>query len=279
MFYFYFLLLSVFFIFHAFFLFLLRSLFFFFFFFFFLMIRRPPRSTLFPYTTLFRSIGRLRDGGEDRAHVVEGGAGVGAGAEDAADGIDAFELALASGLLDVARGDQPGALGTGIDERVLAEQVDDAGNSAGKGVEESERVQRENFLGGAGDAEALADVGLGLLESERRGLATNGDALTELAKFVALEFFLEFGLTGENDLKKIVVGSFEIEEEPDFLENLGGKTLGLINHEDRSRAGAVTLQKPILKTDQLFTLGGGIAGGSEERRVGEEGRSRWAPDH
>src|SRR3712207_8595056 len=28
-----------------------------FFFFFFLMIRRPPRSTLFPYTTLFRSLG------------------------------------------------------------------------------------------------------------------------------------------------------------------------------------------------------------------------------
>src|SRR5438270_8872365 len=33
----------------------LRMLYFFFFFFFFLMIRRPPRSTLFPYTTLFRS--------------------------------------------------------------------------------------------------------------------------------------------------------------------------------------------------------------------------------
>src|SRR2546422_11502791 len=33
--------------------------------FFFLMIRRPPRSTLFPYTTLFRSIGpgRQRPGG------------------------------------------------------------------------------------------------------------------------------------------------------------------------------------------------------------------------
>src|SRR5689334_24161455 len=30
--------------------------------FFFLMIRRPPRSTLFPYTTLFRS---ARDGAED----------------------------------------------------------------------------------------------------------------------------------------------------------------------------------------------------------------------
>src|SRR5580692_12409606 len=33
-------------------------LFFSFFFFFFLMIRRPPRSTLFPYTTLSRSCGR-----------------------------------------------------------------------------------------------------------------------------------------------------------------------------------------------------------------------------
>src|SRR6266478_9377797 len=29
-------------------------------FFFFLMIRRPPRSTLFPYTTLFRSHARAR---------------------------------------------------------------------------------------------------------------------------------------------------------------------------------------------------------------------------
>src|SRR2546429_9049379 len=29
--------------------------------FFFLMIRRPPRSTLFPYTTLFRSFFRLLD--------------------------------------------------------------------------------------------------------------------------------------------------------------------------------------------------------------------------
>src|SRR2546425_6352552 len=30
--------------------------------FFFLMIRRPPRSTLFPYTTLFRSLSSLAQG-------------------------------------------------------------------------------------------------------------------------------------------------------------------------------------------------------------------------
>src|SRR2546430_16394399 len=37
---------------------LFRSLVTFLLFFFFLMIRRPPRSTLFPYTTLFRSFQR-----------------------------------------------------------------------------------------------------------------------------------------------------------------------------------------------------------------------------
>src|SRR3712207_8750022 len=46
--------------------------------FFFLMIRRPPRSTLFPYTTLFRSVVLDRDGlrvahaaGPDRVVGVE----------------------------------------------------------------------------------------------------------------------------------------------------------------------------------------------------------------
>src|SRR5688572_31007736 len=36
-------------------------------FFFFLMIRRPPRSTLFPYTTLFRSVLPADRGADDRA--------------------------------------------------------------------------------------------------------------------------------------------------------------------------------------------------------------------
>src|SRR5256885_3890881 len=36
------------------------------------MIRRPPRSTLFPYTTLFRSLGHLRvvQAGGDQQHAV-----------------------------------------------------------------------------------------------------------------------------------------------------------------------------------------------------------------
>src|SRR5260221_14206508 len=41
-----------------------------FFFFFFLMIRRPPRSTLFPYTTLFRSRQSAETNGRDKTFLV-----------------------------------------------------------------------------------------------------------------------------------------------------------------------------------------------------------------
>src|SRR5688572_32708806 len=40
--------------------------------FFFFMIRRPPRSTLFPYTTLFRSAGILRNAGGRSVTVPQG---------------------------------------------------------------------------------------------------------------------------------------------------------------------------------------------------------------
>src|SRR2546426_12059860 len=54
-------------------------------FFFFLMIRRPPRSTLFPYTTLFRSAGaeRSRQFDHARADRPAGDAGGAGGARRA----------------------------------------------------------------------------------------------------------------------------------------------------------------------------------------------------
>src|SRR5256885_8401010 len=50
------------------------------------MIRRPPRSTLFPYTTLFRSQGL-----EEEGHAVE----------TAADGAAALDLVLAGPAYDL----------------------------------------------------------------------------------------------------------------------------------------------------------------------------------
>src|SRR5438309_4564193 len=41
--------------------------------FFFLMMRRPPRSTLFPYTTLFRSLAVVTPAGRIRLGMLPGG--------------------------------------------------------------------------------------------------------------------------------------------------------------------------------------------------------------
>src|SRR3712207_7376177 len=71
---------------------------------FFLMIRRPPRSTLYPYTTLFRSI-------RARAHVDLAPPAAGAGGAHAADPFRAhFCLAAAHARRP---GADPGGRGAG----------------------------------------------------------------------------------------------------------------------------------------------------------------------
>src|SRR2546422_7749979 len=64
-----------------------------FFLFFFLMIRRPPRSTLFPYTTLFRSCRSQRD-----------------------IAVLLFRVGVALGFQGAERGDELGAGLRGLDE-------------------------------------------------------------------------------------------------------------------------------------------------------------------
>src|SRR5256885_10271440 len=92
-------------------------------FFFFLMIRRPPRSTLFPYTTLFRSLvpcghrvllGRRAPAGarvvDEDVHLAQALQGLGGQALDVGlvgavggdpAGVDACGLQLGSGFLQV----------------------------------------------------------------------------------------------------------------------------------------------------------------------------------
>src|SRR6266850_8556917 len=78
----------------------------FFLFFFFLMIRRPPRSTLFPYTTLFRSPAVLEERGAR---------------------IDAVVHAVRALLLEVVRGEDLGGLLLGVE--VARDRVVDEGQA------------------------------------------------------------------------------------------------------------------------------------------------------
>src|SRR2546425_10887196 len=66
------------------------------------MIRRPPRSTLFPYTTLFRSAPLARDGVADRVgNVDRARAGIDAGLEDVAHVVEVGARGVLRRELDV----------------------------------------------------------------------------------------------------------------------------------------------------------------------------------
>src|SRR2546427_5737381 len=98
------------------------------------MIRRPPRSTLFPYTTLFRSPRRVeprRRRRREEAHEVVGEVELLLGDLGVGDGIDALRDGLAAdvffgrlrGVRDPHLGDERAGveLGERGDERLAAE--------------------------------------------------------------------------------------------------------------------------------------------------------------
>src|SRR3712207_8571952 len=86
------------------------------------MIRRPPRSTLFPYTTLFRSEGAV-DGGEPQRGLVRDRARAGRAARGVPQGGGARGAGDRGGEHAVERGDEtaappapPGRLGARSEE-------------------------------------------------------------------------------------------------------------------------------------------------------------------
>src|SRR3712207_8035545 len=92
------------------------------------MIRRPPRSTLFPYTTLFRSEGAVRAEGD-----VPDGVGV-AG--------EGFAAGSAGG--DVPESDGPVATGGGQQGAVGAER--DSVDAVGRSEEHTSELQSRQYL-------------------------------------------------------------------------------------------------------------------------------------
>src|SRR5687767_15956636 len=79
------------------------------------MIRRPPRSTLFPYTTLFRSVAAVEVPGESRP--VDVGAGAGSpGDAGRGEGVSRQHLGLQRRDAGGDRGDRRSAgKGKGVD--------------------------------------------------------------------------------------------------------------------------------------------------------------------
>src|SRR3712207_9220901 len=80
------------------------------------MIRRPPRSTLFPYTTLFRSVVAV---GIDQAGVVGAPRAVGVADADLRGGVLRDHGRDRPGVEQETAADRPAALGHGNARRVV----------------------------------------------------------------------------------------------------------------------------------------------------------------
>src|SRR2546425_1838039 len=214
----------------------------FFFFFFFLMIRRPPRSTLFPYTTLFRSlVPDLVDAdAEERLRVLEHHTDLGSGYRIA---LRDLELRGAGNLLGAAQSGHAQAVGFDTYLRWLQETVDAL--KSGKGDDgNGARVPPEVILDLPAHLsdEYVPDEAV-KLELYRR--LARAEAPSEI-QAVREELRDRFGPL------------------PDDAQRL------LLVSELRALGARVGLEMVLVKGDEAR---------SEERRVGEECRSRWSPYH
>src|SRR3989454_4500237 len=115
-------------------------------FFFFLMIRRPPRSTLFPYTTLFRSPadGRVDEQAQRRLRALQEFTELGSGSKLA---LRDLEIRGAGNLLGAAQHGHIAAVGFDLYAKLLAEAVRELkGEPAAAAVEPVISVAAEGFL-------------------------------------------------------------------------------------------------------------------------------------
>jgi len=86
-----------------------------------------------------------------------------------------------------------------------------------------------------------------LFQRKGRCPAANGDALPELAKFVALELCFQFGLTCEHDLKEFLPRRFKIQEQSNFFQRSGFQALRLVDNQYRNLTGAILLKQPAIE--------------------------------
>src|SRR3989440_1051313 len=124
------------------------------FFFFFLMIRRPPRSTLFPYTTLFRSVPLVPEGGQPALEVLEADDGPGGEAQRLPGRLSYLLQVGADG------GDHDGERRLPRRPRLVPRELGEDAHAAAHGLQRrGHRLARKDLPGGEQLDPALRDPG------------------------------------------------------------------------------------------------------------------------
>src|SRR3989449_318078 len=196
------------------------------------MIRRPPRSTLFPYTTLFRSGG---EGGRVAAHGGDGR------------------------VLGDGHGGGGGAGGAFVGGVALVRRDDGVGAHGGGGVADRGRVEH------TGERQSRPRVGWrGPLRKDVDGAGGEGRGGDRV-------FVLMIRRPPRSTLFPYTT----------LFRSGDGRVLGDGHGGGGGAGGAFVGGVALVRRDDGVGAhgGGGVADRSGERRGGEGGRSRWAPDH
>src|SRR5579863_8802163 len=131
---------------------------------------------------------------------------------------------------------------------MLAEQVRHARNTSRIFINRLDGLGRKDRSRSTGtsNSQTLRDIARQFLNGQWLRPAAHGDALAELSQTGIPQFLFEFGLTRKDDLQQFLVGGFEIRKQANFLEDLKGQVLRLVNDQNRGFSVAVALQQPLV---------------------------------
>jgi hypothetical protein len=79
--------------------------------------------------------------------------------------------------------------------------------------EHRRRIRRARKL------EPALDVSLGLVRSQRNKMRSQRDSLFQLPQADGVEFFIQFRLSHQENLKQLLLRGLKIRQKPDFFEN------------------------------------------------------------
>src|SRR5262249_21039875 len=98
------------------------------------------------------------------------------------------------------------------------------------------------------------DVLGGLLGREGTDAESQRNPLMELPHLRPRKLRSKLGLADQQNLKEVGGGRLEVREEPDLFERLECEVLGLVENQDRSLTGAVTLDQEGVEGDEALGL-------------------------
>ena len=158
-------------------------------------------------------------------------------------------------LLDDAGVDAVEAVGEGVDQRVVADLVDEPRDAARREVHALGRGGGEDLAGGARDLQAVVDVGGDRGGGHARQVILGGDPLGELGQARLGDQVAELGLADEHELEELVLVGVDVREHPQFLERLDREVLGLVEDQHRPPAAGVLLDEEILELGEELDVG------------------------